>query len=408
MANIECVKCKKSMDEKNYYSYRTGEKMEICKKCLTMHMNCFEPDTFIWALKKMDLPYMAGEWNSIRDKAYAKDPDKLSDMAVFGKYIGKMRLGQYKDLTWADTERIDAEKQEKAKKAKEEADSYAESLKKDFEEGKISEAEYKTMADSVYLYEQDQREAESAAIQADYERRKRERAKGANLGSYDDPDFMSEEELSSELTEGLTEDDKLMLAMKWGRLYTPYQWILLEKKYQSMIDSFPIEDSDSEGTLILTCKTYLKMNEAIDSGDTETYTKLSRAYEQLRKSSCFTAAQNKKKESTDEISCLGKLVALCEKEGGFIPEWDISVPQDIVDTVIQDLKDYTKTLITEDASLAQQIENYLRKREIMEEMERNKKNGVDPTAMPEDYIKKMELDQLAYESDMEVQYGEDA
>lgn len=407
MASYECTKCKKVMDEKQFYTYRDGTKVEMCKKCLTMHMNCFEPDTFVWALKKMDVPYIPSEWNTLRDRAYAKDPEHISDMAIFGKYLGKMKLTQFKNARWEDTEELQKKDAEKKAEAQQQSAELAEKLKEDFENGNITEAEYKTLVDSTFLHNEDEKRKRSEEIEADYNARK----KGRNATSVADgfrDDYMPEEEIANELTEGLTEEDKLYLAMKWGRLYTPYQWVLLEKKYHSMKDSFTIEDSDSEGTLILVCKTYLKMNEAIDSGDFTTYSQLARSYETLRKSACFSAAQNKNKDSGDEISSLGQLVALCEKEGGFIPEWDISVPQDIVDTVIQDMKDYLKTLVTEDASLAQQIENYLRKREIMEEMEHNKKMGVDPTATPEDYIKQMELDQLAIDSDEELQYGEES
>ena len=62
----------------------------------------------------------------------------------------------------------------------------------------------------------------------------------------------------------LTQEDKLYLAMKWGRLYKMNECIEMEKKYTEMMASFDIQDSDTEGTLILICKTYLKMNQAIN------------------------------------------------------------------------------------------------------------------------------------------------
>jgi hypothetical protein len=48
--------------------------------------------------------------------------------------------------------------------------------------------------------------------------------------------------------------------MKWGTLYTPAEWVELEKKYTEMKASFDIQDSDTNSALILICKTYLKMN----------------------------------------------------------------------------------------------------------------------------------------------------
>ena len=58
-----------------------------------------------------------------------------------------------------------------------------------------------------------------------------------------------------------------------------------------MIRDFDVSESDTESTLILLCKTYLKMNQAIDPNDTESYKKYASVYDSLRKSAKFTAAQ---------------------------------------------------------------------------------------------------------------------
>ena len=113
--NCSCDKCGKSMDEGQFYTYKNGEKTELCKKCLTMHIDNFNPDTFLWLLEKMDVPYIPEEWNVLRDKAFAKDPYKMNGMSVFGKYLSKMKLKQWKHLTWADTERLKLEAEEKEK-----------------------------------------------------------------------------------------------------------------------------------------------------------------------------------------------------------------------------------------------------------------------------------------------------
>ena len=54
-----------------------------------MHINNFEPDTFLWLLEKFDVPYIEAEWNVLRDRAYAKDPYKMNGMSVIGKYLAK-------------------------------------------------------------------------------------------------------------------------------------------------------------------------------------------------------------------------------------------------------------------------------------------------------------------------------
>lgn len=109
-------------------------------------------------------------------------------------------------------------------------------------------------------------------------------------------------------------------------------------------------------------------------GDAETYLKFSRAYDALRKSSKFTAAQNKE-EKGDFVDCIGTMVAYCEKEGGRIPRHDLSVDHDIVDVVIKDMKDYNRSLVYQDTALAQQIENYIRKREAADQQKKDKEEA---------------------------------
>lgn len=157
-----------------------------------------------------------------------------------------------------------------------------------------------------------------------------------------------------------------------------------------MMESFDIHDADTMNTLIFICKTNLKMNQALDAGDFEGFQKLSKTNNDLRKSANFTAAQNKK-ESGDYIDSIGELVSYCEKNGGAIPEYKIDTPLDVIDKIIQDLKDYTKELIYEDKSLSKQIEDYLKRIEISKQQEKDEKEakekGLDVVEIEdEDYI----------------------
>lgn len=394
--NYTCDKCGKSMDEINFYTYKNGKKTELCKKCLTMHINNFEPNTFLWALEKMDVPYVPEEWNILRDKAYAKDPYKMNGMSVFGKYLSKMRLKQWKDYSWADTEKIAQEKEEKTQKDLEQQKKFEESMKQQLEKGEISEAEYKTMVSTPT------QNAELAV-----------KAPKNEIGTdnfYDENNFISEDELIDPAAE-LTQEDKIYLAMKWGRLYKPNEWVELEKKYEEMTSSFDIQDSDTTGTLILICKTYLKMNQAIDCGDMDGYQKLSRVYDSLRKSAKFTAAQNKEVKS-DFVDCIGEMVAYCEKNGGQIPRMKIDAPNDIVDKVIMDLKEYTRSLIYDDKSLAQQIENYIKQRENADAMKKDreeaKEKGYNQIEIKDrDYQAYFENIAKEKEEDEKIYIGED-
>jgi hypothetical protein len=360
-----------------------------------MHIDNFEPDTFTWILQDLDLPYIPEEWDVLRNKAYAKDPYKMNGMSVIGKYISKMKLKQWKDYGWEDSARICAEHEQKRSEAIAQQKRYEEELKNQYENGEISENQYKTL-----MSIEAQHKEEMAATP--------NRDAIAHDGFYNEENYMTEDELVDPAAD-LTKDDKMFLALKWGRLYKPSEWIELEKSYNDMMQSFDIQDADTINTLKLICKTNLKLNQAIDCGDVEGYQKLSRVYDSLRKSAKFTAAQNKEQKS-EFVDCVGNMVAYCEKNGGQIPKYEIKVDQDIVDTVIKDLKAYTKSLIYEDKSLAKQIEDYLKKREISEQQKKDREEAAsrneEVTVSDEDIAYNLERIANEREIDQDEYYDE--
>ena len=362
MAMHYCEKCNKSMGEENFYTYKNGEKTELCKKCLTMHIDNFNPETFLWLLEKMDVPYIEEEWNVLRDKAYAKNPN-LNGMSVFGKYLSKMKLKQWKDYTWADNERLKELREEKAAASAAASAEKEEMLRERLEAGEISESEFRTLASTPKQREMDM-----------------SRADGMNpyLGPdnpYQESNFISVNELPDPASE-LTHEDKVYLAMKWGRLYQPSEWVELEKMYEEMMNSFDIQDADTMSTLILICKTNLKMNQQLDAGDIEGFQKLSKVSESLRKTAKFTAAQNKEQKA-DFVDSVGELVALCEKEEGFIPRFCTDIPQDKVDLTLKDMNEYLRKLVTQDLGFGQQIEDAIKKIQIQKELQEAEKAKAD-------------------------------
>lgn len=352
MARKVCENCGRQMEDTNFYSYKNGEKVEMCKACLTLHVDNFDQDTFLWILEKMDVPYVPAEWNVLRDKAYAKNPTKMNGMSVLGKYLSKMRLKQWKKYSWADSAEIQEERKKAQALKQEQRQIEEERVRQQFENGEISQAQYRTLVSAAYQKEHEY------LMPASSPGRPPQMDPIGEDNMFNENNFMSEDQLP-DLSTQLTLEDKQYLAMKWGRTYKVSEWIELEKKYTEMMDSFDIQDADSKNSLIFICKTYLKMNQAIDCGDVEGYQKLSRVYDALRKSAKFTAAQNKE-EKHDFIDSIGQLVAYCQKQGGKIPRYEIKAPKDIVDKVIQDMKDYTKTLIYEDTALARQIQDYIK------------------------------------------------
>ena len=354
------------MADTNFYTYKDGTKCELCKACLTLHINNFEPDTFLWLLEKFDVPYIPAEWNILRDRAYAKDPYKMNGMSVFGKYLSKMKLKQWKNFTWADTERLQAEAEEKAKlygQPQEIAEEKLAEMEEAYKNGEITEAQWMTYKEIKAPKPEFQVVSGNTVTTA-----------GPSGSLYPVNDNPFEQVDVPDVGNDLTEEDKVYLAMKWGRLYSSSDWVYLEQKYNDFMNSFDIQGAARIDTLIQICKLSLKMNQALDTGDYDTYAKLSRAYDTLMKSAKFTEAQNKDGDSS-EFDSVGAIVAFCEKEGGFIPEYKIEAPRDIIDTIIEDNKTYLQTLIHNDTNLSQQIEQFLKKKEIAEEQKRDRQKA---------------------------------
>ena len=349
-----CDKCNKELEEVNFYRYRDGTYVELCKKCLTMHVDAFDPSTFTWLLQKLDVPYIPQEWNSVIEKKMAKNPDKpLSHSAVFGSYLSKTKLKQWKDYYWKDNDKIQELFFQKDAAASAERAELDAMYQEQFEAGQISEAQYKTLTSPKARNDQMMNMLNM---------------NGPFLGEnnpFNENDFMDESELPDPAA-ALTQEDKVYLAMKWGKLYKPNEWVELEKDYVKMKESFDIQDADSENTLILLCKTNLKANQAIDCGDIEGFQKLSKVSESLRKSAKFTAAQNKEQKG-DFVDSIGQLIAICEKDG-FIPRFATDIPQDKVDMTLRDMNEYVRKLVTQDLGFGQQIEDSLKKIMIQNEM----------------------------------------
>ena len=395
---VHCDKCGKTMEDTNFYTYKDGEKTDLCKKCLTLHVDNFDPKTFLWILEKMDVPYLPAEWNVLRDRAYARDPQKMNGTSVLGKYLSKMKLKQWRDYGWADSEMLQ-ERQGNLPKNEDDILLREIELRGRFERGEISEAEYRTLMSTESQLNHDIADGRFAAPIDE-----------ALDNPFTEAPVVDDAELDAGIE--LTQEDKLYLAMKWGNLYKPVEWVQLERKYTEMMASFDIQDADTMNTLMFLCKTDLKMHQALDMGDLDGYAKLSRVYESLRKTAKFTAAQNKEAKN-DFVDSVGELVAMCEREGGFIPRFCTDIPQDKVDLTLKDMNDYVKKLVTQDLGFGQQIEDALKKLQIQKEMsaaEEAKMNETDYQGYieheDEDYEEFLDTIREQQEEDLDT-YGED-
>ena len=340
-----CEKCNRTMDGNQFYGsnnlekYPEGKLMQ-CKKCMTMHVDNFNPDTYLWILQECDVPYIPDEWNKLLS-SYAREKTKLTGMTILGRYLSKMKLKQFREYRWKDSAFL----QELANNKIEQT-----MKRQGYEAAEIAQAiATATVPIPTGVLEQPVIPEENpylAAPSEDY--------------------FAAQQNVPDDFIDDLTEEDRTYLRLKWGKTYKPEEWIRLEQLYEEMMSSYDVQGAGHIDTLKLVCKTSLKANQLIDIGDIEGFQKMSKVYDSLMKSGKFTAAQNKA-ESGEFIDSIGELVALCEKEG-FIPRYYIDEPHDKVDRTLQDLQGYTRDLINEETNLSSMIEHALR------EIEKDKEN----------------------------------
>lgn len=350
-----CKKCNRTMGADQFYGsnnlqkYPNG-KLDTCKKCITMHVDNFNPDTYMWILQECDVPYVPDEWHKLLEK-YAYDRDKLTGMTILGRYLSKMKLKQHKDYRWKDTaflqEMADTKKEQAMKRQGYDAQEIALQLEKDRqylpEDGVAKEPVYDEMPSAQYPVE----------------------------------DYFAEQCEGEELNIDLTDEDKTYLRLKWGKTYKPEEWVKLEQLYEEMMQSYDIQGAGHIDTLKLICKTSLKANQLIDMGDIEGFQKMSKVYDSLMKSGNFTAAQNKS-ESGEFVDSIGELIELCEKDG-YIERYYVESPNDKVDLTIQDMQRYTRTLIEEETNISTMVEKALREnaKEDEEDAKNNESDIID-------------------------------
>ena len=338
MADFYCEKCNRTMNENQFYGsnnlekYPTG-KLNQCKKCISMHVDNWKPETYLWILQEADVPYIPDEWNKLL-ATYGKDPTKLTGVTILGRYLAKMRLKQHKNYRWKDSEYLQQLANNKIETTM---------RRQGFDEQQITDAITKATFD---MPEEPLVEPELPQQSADPR---------SGIPGPSPADYFGDGETANL---DLSEEDITYLRLKWGKTYKPEEWVQLEQLYNDMMESYDIQTAGHIDTLKFICKTSLKANQLIDIGDIEGFQKMSKVYDQLMKAGRFTAAQNKADQG-EFIDSIGELVAICETEG-FIPRYYISEPNDKVDATIQDMQRYTSKLVREETNLSQLMEEALR------------------------------------------------
>ena len=344
-----CERCKKTIRIDQFYTSRNLEKypdegrLNQCKACITAHVDNWDPETFLWILQEIDIPYVPQVWQNLL-RTYGKDPSKLTGATILGRYISSMRLKKWKDYRWKDTEFIQKLHAKELEEAMKQQGFSTQDIKKAVMENTYAVSMHKTYEEPEY--------PEEDFIQKDPEPTMRTTSP---VGYGDD-----------DLAASLTDDDLRYLRLKWGRSYKPVEWIELEQLYQQMMQSYDIQAAGDINNLKLMCKCSLKSNQLLDLGDIEGAQKATKMYDSLMKASKWTAAQIKEDES-DAVDSIGEIVALCEKEG-FIPKFYKDGPKDYIDRVEEDLKRYTRELVESENGLGDMMEVAVRS--LLDEQER--------------------------------------
>lgn len=324
-----CERCRQTMKDNNFYTSNNREKypdgkLNLCKNCITAHVDNFDPETYLWILQECDVPYIPDKWNEMIAKS-GKTKSELTGMSIIGKYLSAIKLKPYKDFRWCDNEYL----QELANSKTEEA-----MKRQGYSASEIAQAiatQTRPIPQAVYT---EPEYVEEPAVPAQ---------------PVEQEDYFAQQAGAADIDVDLTDEDRTYLCLKWGKAYRPDEWVALEQLYNDMMNSYDIQAAGDINTLKLACKTSLKSNQLLDMGDIEGAQKCTKMYDSLMKSGKWTAAQNKS-ESNEEVDSVGELVALCEKQG-FIPKYYVEGPQDKIDRIIEDMQKYTHDLVTSETNL---------------------------------------------------------
>lgn len=437
----QCGKTKKL--SKQFYRSNNTEKypdgyLHTCKDCTCMYVDNFDPQSYLWILQEVDVPYIPTEWNKLLAK-YGKDPLKMTGSTILGRYLAKMRLKEFRDFRWDDTERLRKLEDKKIVEALQSQGLDAVQIvevmsNKKFDFDKVQTVPVPNMAERQEQTLKGLESGNSALAQmvtmASTEPPKdiKENYDNANLTQnkktsqlkktlqptaelpmtsiispapqivppvvqtpqpaavqppqdYFGIDEPTEEEQN--IINQLTLEDKAYLSTKWGRAYSLIEQIKLERLYNDMMNSFDIQTASHIDNLKKLCKVSLKADQLLDTGDIEGAQKLLKVYDNLMKSGKFQAVQNKDTKE-NAIDAVSEIVAICESEG-FIPRYYKDKPQDKVDWILKDYQNYVRSLVESETNMSAMIERAVKH---MEEDKKAKEenNGKDPDAeLFEDY-----------------------
>jgi hypothetical protein len=369
----KCPKCGKSRDETEFMVKREGGRMDVCKRCMTALVDNRDPSTFLWILEELDVPYVEDVWIRLTNEIYLQNPSKFGPSSVLGIYKRQLQLSQYKGYGFADSDTLN----KRNRGSDDAAMEYYDSLVKKLEAGKISQQQFDALNPKnkpLEFVEDVPHTATEVPMEEEVKEDIVEKAIPATTTKVENSTSTGEQFIQpfeqvreNEINSQLTEEDIQYLAVKWGTMYKPTEWVYMEDLYSKYVKEYEM-NTDRENSLRKICKTSLKFDQAMDVGDANAAKSFASILDQLRKSAKFTEAQNKEDEQSHYLDSVGELIAFCEMEGGIIEQYPDpqDYPQDKIDITIRDLQNYTQNLVSNEHNLGNIIESYIKKLEAKE------------------------------------------
>lgn len=350
-----CARCARTINISNYYASNNENHFDPeherrlfprCKACATSIVDPYKPSTYRPLLEELDVVHDVDLWENTVKK-YADERGVCSGTKVVGAYLGSVKLGQYKDLRWVDTEARAAEKSHREAVAQAQSEAHRLRFQNAFGSGA---AAAQANIDRSLLTE------EEIAIIFNAPKPSEPALLVETPDGFEDGSRAHIAVSSSSVQRGtLSAEDAAYLSSKWGAIYVEQELLYMERLYHDMCSSYEITTASHFDYLQKICKVSLKCEAALDVNDFEAYNKVARIYDMLMKSAKFTAAQNKSESSLQEES-LARAILLMEEHGS-IPLPDLDVARDEIDFVMKDMMRYTKRLIMEEAGLGNSIES---------------------------------------------------
>lgn len=70
LAGCYCERCKRVLVPESFYGSNNLEKypegkLNVCKECIGLRVDNWDPETYTWVLEECDVPYIPDEWNKL-------------------------------------------------------------------------------------------------------------------------------------------------------------------------------------------------------------------------------------------------------------------------------------------------------------------------------------------------------